>query len=103
MTSRYDGKPLLRVLECFVLDAVGELAPAHRTALERATPRLHSLYAVEGDWIAVVSQVMHFPPTLGDAIRAKWNSFREAVLRGGGAVDPEEFARMFVDANFADA
>ena len=72
MTSRYEGKPLLRLLECYVLDAIGELSAADRSNLERTTPKLQAAYKLDGDWRLVLSQVMHFPDTLPDNIRSLW-------------------------------
>jgi hypothetical protein len=39
MTSRYEGKPLLRLLECYVLDTIGELSPSDRRNLEQSLRR----------------------------------------------------------------
>jgi hypothetical protein len=99
--SRYEGKPLLRLLECYVLDTIGELSPADRSNLERMTPRLRALYKLEGDWRSIVSQVMHFPATLDDNIRSLWADNRGLAGQYSQELLAEDFARMIVDENLA--
>lgn len=38
--SRYEGRPLLRLVDCFVLDAIDQLDDAQRATLEALEPRL---------------------------------------------------------------
>ena len=40
MRGRYDGLPLLRLVEYYLLDAIGELSPDYRERLDALTPRL---------------------------------------------------------------
>jgi hypothetical protein len=37
--SRYAGKPFLRLLECYVLDAIGELSDEQQATLLAPVPR----------------------------------------------------------------
>ena len=101
MTSRYEGKPLLRLLECFVLDVIGELSDVDRRTLEKMTPKLQSTYMVQGNWQDILSKVMAFPIELGENIRSIWR--QNLKLAGEADVDlhPEDFARRIVDENLA--
>jgi hypothetical protein len=101
MTSRYEGKPLLRLLECYVLDSIGELSVGERSKLERMTPKLKALYGADGDWRDILCQVMHFPATLDDNIRSLWVRNRELAAQHGEELLAEDFARMIVDENLA--
>jgi hypothetical protein len=101
MTSRYEGKPLVRLLECYVLDAIGQLSPADRSNLERMTPKLQDVYKLDGDWRSIVSQVMHFSGTLDGNIRFLWTRNRELATKHGEELLAEDFARMVVDENLA--
>jgi hypothetical protein len=101
MTSRYEGKPLLRLLECYVLDTIGQLAPTDRSNLERMTPKLQAVYKLDGDWRSIVSQVMNFPGTLDDNIKSLWGRNRELASKHGEELLAEDFARMIVDENLA--
>jgi len=101
MTSRYEGKAFLRLLECYVLDTIGALTPGDRSNLEKMTPKLQGVYKLDGDWRSIVSQVMHFPTTLDDNIRSLWARNRELAAQHGDELLAEEFARMIVDENLA--
>lgn len=101
MTSRYEGKPLLRLLECYVLNTIGQLTPADKSNLERMTPKLQAVYKLDGDWRSIISQVMHFPEALEDNIRSLWVRNRELASQHGGELLAEDFARMIVDENLA--
>ena len=41
--TRYAGKPFLRVLECYVLWAIGELTSEHEKLLVTMTPKLREV------------------------------------------------------------
>ena len=102
MAPRYEGKPLLRLLECYVLDTVDELSRVDRDRLDLMTPKLRKLYGLDGDWRSIVSQVMHFPITLDSDIRSLWARNHELAVQSGRELAPEDFARMVVDENLAN-
>ena len=47
--SRYDGQPLLRLLELYVLWAIGELPQAEQDRLNTMAPKLQSIYGGGGE------------------------------------------------------
>jgi hypothetical protein len=102
MISRYQGKPLLRLLECYVLDAISQLSAADRSKLELMTSKLQAVYKVDGNWRSIISQVMHFPATLDDNIRSMWARNRELAAQHGEELLAEDFARMIVDENLTN-
>jgi hypothetical protein len=59
--SRYEGKPLLRLLECYVLSSIGHLQESDRQNLEAMTPKLQEVYHILGTWREIIAQVKHFP------------------------------------------
>ncbi len=69
MNARYEGKPLLRLIELYVIDAIGELQQSDAENLEEITPKLQQLYATDGDWRAAISTAMAFPDSMPEAIR----------------------------------
>jgi hypothetical protein len=99
MNPRYDGKPLLRLIELFVIDAIGELQPKDAANLEAMTPKLQELYRTAGDWREAVSKAMAFPDSMPEAIRAMWAKNRQIAVQNGVTLSAEEFAVMFVDSN----
>ena len=49
-----------------------------------------------------MSEVMHFPDTLDEAIRALWVRNSKLAAQHGETLVPEDFARMFVDENLTE-
>ena len=98
--ERYRGKPFLRLLECFVLRAIGHLSATDAEALSAMTPKLRALYQKTGEWHEVVAAVMELPGAVEARIRDVWMSNSSLARDRGDVLGPEDFARMFVDANF---
>ena len=98
--SRYDGKPFLRFLDCYVLKSIGELDVQQERALDAMAPKLASLYGEEGTWFDIVASQMHFPATLPDQIKGIWERGKADAAQKGIVVSPDEFTRQFVDTNF---
>lgn len=100
MTGRYEGKPFLRLLECYVLWSVDRLPPDQAETLEVMAPKLAATYGVDGTWQDIVAAQMEFPPDLPGALRGMWE--RTLVNAGGQrhTVDAELWAQQVVDSSF---
>lgn len=98
--SRYSGKPLLRLLELYVLKTIGELPEPDAKTLELMAPKLRSTYGVSGDWGEVISSVAGLSGGVPDAIRNMWRENSELAKKSGAKLTPQQFSEMFVDANF---
>ena len=96
---RYKGKPFLRLLELYVLWAIGELAEKETSFMEEITPKLRSSYKMEGDWQRIIEGVMELPPHLPGKIRELWNRNLEIARTAGVVLPPQHFAEFFVDEN----
>ena len=59
--DRYEGKPLIRLLECYVLDAIDQLDDRQRDTLQRMAPKLSTLYNRNGTWSEIIRDEMNFP------------------------------------------
>ncbi len=103
MTSRYVGKPFLRLLECYVLNAIGKLEADQVEALRRMEPKLGETYGMKGTWQQIVSAQMALPESLSGKIRTLWEGQLDIATTRGFAITPNEFAMAFVDQNFPDA
>lgn len=99
--SRYDGKPLLRLLECYVLAAIGRLDDKQSETLRRMEPKLASVYNRDGTWIEIIQSQMEFPESLPLNIREIWERNLEKARLNNLPISPEEFALAFVDQNFS--
>ena len=98
--ERYRGKPLVRLLECYVLWSIDRLDRHETDLLAAMTPKLRAVYQAEGTWQEVIGFVMRFPEDMPPKIAGVW---RENVTRFeavGARADPQVFAERFVDENF---
>ena len=97
---RYEGKPLLQLLELYVIDAVGALPPEQAKRLEAMAPKLCQIYGTTGDWRAAIAKAMAFSETMPSSIREMWSKNQQIARQNGTSLTAQEFAVMFVDANF---
>ena len=98
---RYDGKPLLRLLELYVLRAIDELPKDQQQILERVAPKLQTLYGGNGEWHEAVAASVQMPADIALAIRDMWIRNQKIARANGVTLHPQMFAEMFVDENFA--
>ncbi len=96
---RYDGFPLLRLLELYVISEIGELSHEQEASLQRMTPRLNDLYKLQGSWKQVLEAVMEMPPDSREKILAGWNAYLDHCRSGHETPDPQHFAERFVDVS----
>jgi hypothetical protein len=101
-SPRYQGKPLLRILECYVLWAIGALPEDDADALKAMTPKLAACYGGEGSWQEIMAAALELPPTLPEMIRGSWEKSTERARAGGATLDPQAFAEHFVDKNLVE-
>jgi len=101
MTTRYTGKPLLRLVDSFVLDAIGHLPPEVDAKMTEMEPRFRKAFGATGTWREIVAEQMKFPAGLAGAIREVWTKGRVLFLSENGyEPDPGQFTRSFVDSKF---
>jgi len=98
---RYDGKPLLRLLELYALRAIDELPQADQKTLERMAPKLQALYGGNGEWHEAVAAAVHMPADMPVAIKDMWAKNLEIARAKGVTLRPQAFAEIFVDENLA--
>ncbi|WP_175154715.1 hypothetical protein [Achromobacter piechaudii] len=99
--DRYAGKPLLRLLECYVLHAIGHLDAKQGDLSKAMEPKLAEIFGAKGTWIDIVSAQVGFAPEMSGKIRAIWEAGVLKSQQMGLDVDPNDFAVEFVDTNFS--
>jgi len=97
--ERYAGKPLLRILECYVLHAIGELDVDTQEKLAALSPKLGEVYGRTGDWVAIVSSELSLPDDLPTLIVDSWHQNQRIAREHHVSLTPQRFAEMFVDDN----
>lgn len=98
--SRYDGKPFLRLIDCYVLSSMGHLSEQQEYTLNMMAPKLSEALGLSGSWFEMVETQMEFPPSLPLKIKQIWEDGKAKAEALGYTADPGEFARQFVDTNF---
>jgi len=98
--GRYAGRPMVRLLECYVMQAIGELNKDHMKVLKEMEPKLREIYGREGSWAEIISEELELRPELSERLRAMWKENKERGANAGVRLEPEDFAKMVVDKNF---
>src|SRR5260221_10533043 len=97
--ARYDGKPLRRLLELYVLRAIGELSQSDERTLEGMAPKLQAIYGGGGQWHEAIAAAVRMPTEMPAVIRDMWAKNLEIARSNGVTLPPQKFAEMFVDEN----
>ena len=98
--NRYDGKPLLRLLELYILNAIDELPLPEQEGLNRLAPKLQAVYGGKGQWYEAIEKAVRMPADMPQVIRDMWAKNLE-IARANNVppLTPQKFAEMFVDEN----
>lgn len=102
MTDRYQGKPFLRLLDSYILDAIGQLSYEEKDGLAIVQPRLAQLYRTDGTWQEIVAGQLDLPESFPQEVERIWTSYLANAKAQGLAVNPNEFVERFVGENFPD-
>lgn len=98
--NRYDGKPLLRLLELYILHTLDQLPAAEQETLNRLAPKLQAVYGGNGAWHEAIAAAVHMPADMPQVIREMWEKNLEiARANNVPALSAQQFAEMFVDEN----
>lgn len=97
-TDRYNGRPLLILLENYVLSAIGNLTPDKEQLAASATQRV---FGGDADWRSTLRGTLHLGDSLDESLRQMWATNQQRAQQAGVTLAPEEFARMVADQNFA--
>jgi hypothetical protein len=97
-SDRYKSKPLLILLENYVLDCIGCLP---KDKVPTITSMIQRVYGGGDDWKATLRSVLHLDESLDENLRQMWVRNQDLARQANQALPPEDFARMVVDQNFS--
>lgn len=100
LRQRYTGRPLLRLLDDYVLDVIGAL-PDETPAVLLEVVRLAYPDTPGHTWREVLENELELEPSLKRRILSMWRDYQQLVAGQGETANPSEFAVSFADANFA--
>src|SRR5262249_14410700 len=96
--ERYQGRPLVLVLENYVLDCIGELAPERA---EKVAAVVQQVFGGDGDWKQTIRTQLRIADSLDHSLREMWVRNQEIARENAYDLHPVQFAKMVVDKNFA--
>lgn len=97
--ERYRGRPLLLILENYVLAAIGELPADKHTGM---TKIVQATFGGGTDWMQTVRAQLHLGDGLDTNLRGMWERNQVIAAQNGVALQPVQFAKMVADQNFAE-
>jgi hypothetical protein len=101
--GRYEGRPWLRLLDAYVLWAIGAIDDDTVARLERMTPKLRETFKKPGArWFEIVESEMDFPETLPATLSSSWEKNTRIAAERNEVIDPVDFAHRTVDENFRE-
>lgn len=78
---RYDGKPMLRLLESYGLNAIGELSTDDADRMVAMTPKLRKIYRHSGERPEIIAASVGLPPEASSDIWDMWKRSQFRCLR----------------------
>ena len=99
LRERYADRPLLILLENYVLACIGALSAETIAGVADVTRRGFGA-PPDADWMEVLRTQFGFGPGICDSIRDRWRRGVARLEQTGEIADPVVFARAIVDANF---
>ena len=96
--ERYTGRPLLIILENYVLDCIGELTPDQQTDIASL---VQPVFGGGTDWKKTMREVLHLEASIDDNIKEMWKRNQIKSQEAGVELHPVQYAKMFVDSNFS--
>ena len=96
--ERYKGKPLLIILENYVLDCIGELQPDKQQEMQTI---VEHIFGGGPDWKQTVRAALQLGEGLDENLRHLWVKNQEIAKVNNVVLQPVQFAKMIADQNFA--
>jgi hypothetical protein len=96
--ARYQGRPLVIVLENYILDCIGKLPPESSVELARL---MQQGLGGGADWKQTIRDMLQLDAKLDQELRDLWTRNEALAREQGQELHPVQFARMVVDENFA--
>ena len=98
--GRYDGKPLLQLVEMYILAKIGRLDKDRARRMAEMAPKLSATFKVQGTWEQIIEGVLRLPPDYGARVKGHWEAHLAAEQKAGRKwVDPQAYAEAFADQN----
>jgi hypothetical protein len=95
LPDRYEGKPILIIIENYVLVVIGELSPDKAA---KVATIVRKVWKGGSDWMSTVRRELALDASFDDAILKNWEGYQKAARKQKKDASPIEFAKLFADA-----
>jgi hypothetical protein len=99
LPERYEGRPLLLVIEQYVLGTIDALPPEKIAGM---VDIVRGTWGGGGDWRGTIRTALSWDTSIDEAILKNWEGYQRAAREQGMSGSPNEFAMMFADALWVD-
>ncbi len=87
------------MIECYVLDAIGELDASDRAGLEATASETAKALGVSADtWQGALDEALELPDDFRDVLSRNWVEQSAAARAAGAEPSPQAFAEAWADA-----
>ena len=94
---RYDGKPLLRLVELWVLWVIDEIDAQDVARLTEMEPKLRQTWSLDGAWHEMIEELLQLSPAMRNELRAMWQRNLETARQQGVPAPTEVFSQSIAD------
>ena len=94
---RYDGRPLLRLVELWVQWAIDEIDPQDLSRLTVMEPNLRNTWKLDGTWHEMIEALLELKSSMQNELRAMWQRNLEAAKQHGVAPPVAMFSQSIAD------
>lgn len=97
--ERYEGRPLLLLIENWILDCIGELEADKQPQMQEA---VSTAFHSEGPWRETFPDLLDLDVAIEKEFRQLWEEHRDQENSDGTLVTPVQFAKLIADENFVE-
>ena len=97
--ERYRGRPMLVVLENYILAAIGQLPAEKQAGIAKI---VQAVFGGSADWMQTVRTQLQLGEGLDTSLQAMWDRNQTTATQNGITLHPIQFAKMVADQNFAE-
>jgi hypothetical protein len=95
--ERYKGRPLLLILDNYILDCIGELPPDKQKGVGSL---VQQVWGGDADWKKTVRAILNLTKAMDENVRELWKTNQQIAKENNATLHPVQFAKMLVDENF---
>jgi hypothetical protein len=97
--ERYKGRPLLIILENYILSAIDQLP---QDKCEVAAQLVQATFGGDKNWMQTIRKELALNDSIDESLRQLWANNQSIAKQNSMTLQPVQFAKMIADQNFAN-